>query len=154
MKYEIRGKEIYSEKGRLVATLDGGGNPVMEAGMAGPHARGVREFLGSFAVSAGTAEAKEEKIMEAAEAVPAEKPTVFVGTIPAAKPLRGEEVHEEREMDADEWAVSTIPDEELPEFKPEFGVYTPEFRDYVKRHKLTEGQKAALVDRLAKKKRS
>ena len=43
--YIIRGREIYSAKGKCVATLDDNGNPVMAPGMAGAHSRGVQEFL-------------------------------------------------------------------------------------------------------------
>ena len=35
MNYEQRGREIFSEKGKLVATIDDDGNPVMAPGMAG-----------------------------------------------------------------------------------------------------------------------
>lgn len=44
--YSINGREVYSSKGRLVATLDADGSPVMAPGMAGPHTKGVLEFLG------------------------------------------------------------------------------------------------------------
>ena len=150
MKYELRGNRVYTERGRLVATLDGDGNPVMETGMAGPHSRGVREFLGK------TTEMKADAELPDAEASPevpeTEEAGVYIGSIPASHAKRGAPYREERKLNADEWSVSTIPEEELPEFDAEFGVYTPGFLDYVKRHGLTEGQQAALVARVSKRK--
>lgn len=141
MRYELRENRVYTERGRLVATLDGDGNPVMETGMAGPHSRGVREFLGKMPEPEASPEIPET-----------DEAGVYIGSIPASRAKRGAPFREERELNADEWSVSTIPEGELPEFDAEFGVYTPGFREYVKRHGLTEGQQAALVARVSKRK--
>ena len=174
MKYELRGNRVYTERGRLVATLDGDGNPVMEMGMAGPHSRGVREFLGKTPEMKTDAEEPREseaspEVFEAEEAemktdaaepreseaspevFEAEEAGVYIGSIPASRAKRGAPFREERELNADEWSVSTIPEGELPEFDAEFGVYTPGFQEYIKRHGLTEGQQAALVARVSKR---
>lgn len=150
MRYELRENRIYTERGRLVATLDGDGNPVMETGMSGPHSRGVREFLGKM--SEMKAEPEEAPEPEASPEIPeTEEAGVYIGSIPASRAKRGAPFREERELNADEWSVSTIPEGELPEFAAEFGVYTPGFQEYIKRHGLTEGQQAALVARVSKR---
>ena len=46
-EYTIRGREIYSAKGKLVATLSDDGIPVMAPGMAGPHSAKVKAWLGA-----------------------------------------------------------------------------------------------------------
>lgn len=150
MRYELRGNRVYTERGRLVATLDGDGNPVMETGMAGPHSRGVREFLGKTPEM--KADVEETREAEASPEIPEVEEAVYIGSIPAARAKRGAPFREERELNADEWSVSTIPEGELPEFDAEFGVYTPGFQEYIKRHGLTEGQQAALVARVSKRK--
>lgn len=150
MKYELRGNRVYTERGRLVATLDGDGNPVMETGMSGPHSRGVREFLGKMPEKKGEPEEAPEP--EVSPEIPeTEEAGVYIGSIPASRAKRGAPFREERELNADEWSVSTIPEGELPEFDAEFGVYTPGFQEYIKRHGLTEGQQSALVARVSKR---
>ena len=150
MRYELRENRVYTERGRLVATLDGDGNPVMETGMSGPHSRGVREFLGKMLEKKG--EPDEAPEPEASPEIPeTEEAGVYIGSIPASRAKRGAPFREERELNADEWSVSTIPEGELPEFAAEFGVYTPGFQEYIKRHGLTEGQQAALVARVSKR---
>ena len=52
-EYTIRGREIYSGRGKLVATLDDDGNPVMAPGMAGPHSAKVKAFLGGQGAERG-----------------------------------------------------------------------------------------------------
>ena len=165
MSYELRGREIYSEKGRLVATLDGDGNPVMAPGMAGPHTKGVREFL-----AVGNCNSPQEpepphepeQTHEPAspqeteplhEPEPPQEPeppmsTVFVGSI-AAKPS-GVPEKVPAVLSRAEWEISTIPAEQLPPFDPALGVCTPGFIDYVKRFNLNAQQIAALVKRLTK----
>ncbi len=165
MNYELRGREIYSEKGRLVATLDDDGNPVMAPGMAGPHTKGVREFL-----AVGNCNSPQEpepphepeQTHEPAspqeteplhEPEPPQEPeppmsTVFVGSI-AAKPS-GVPEKVPAVLSRAEWEISTIPAEQLPPFDPALGVCTPGFIDYVKRFNLNAQQIAALVKRLTK----
>lgn len=165
MNYELKGREIYSEKGRLVATLDDDGNPVMAPGMAGPHTKGVREFL-----AVGNCNSPQEpepphepeQTHEPAspqeteplhEPEPPQEPeppmsTVFVGSI-AAKPS-GVPEKVPAVLTRAEWEISTIPAEQLPPFDPALGVCTPGFIDYVKRFNLNAQQIAALVKRLTK----
>ena len=153
MNYELKGREIYSEKGRLVATLDDDGNPVMAPGMAGPHTKGVREFL-----AVGNCNSPQEP-EPPQESEPPQDPeqtqepeppmsTVFVGSI-AAKPS-GVPEKVPAVLSRAEWEISTIPAEQLPPFDPALGVCTPGFIDYVKRFNLNAQQIAALVKRLTK----
>ena len=153
MNYELKGREIYSEKGRLVATLDDDGNPVMAPGMAGPHTKGVREFL-----AVGNCNSPQEP-EPPQESEPPQEPeqtqepeppmsTVFVGSI-AAKPS-GVPEKVPAVLSRAEWEISTIPAEQLPPFDPALGVCTPGFIDYVKRFNLNAQQIAALVKRLTK----
>lgn len=124
--YTMNGRQILSDKGKVVATLDADGNPVMEPGMAGPHSAGVKEFLADSGNNAPHQPAAEQP---AAESQTAEQPAA--------------------ESSTDEWIISTIPESELPPFSKALGVYTPGFAEYVKAHKLTEPQVAALVKRLS-----
>lgn len=45
-QYTMRGRDIYSSRGKLVATLDADGNPVWAPGMAGAHSKKLAEWLG------------------------------------------------------------------------------------------------------------
>ena len=45
-QYTMRGRDIYSPRGKLVATLDADGNPVWAPGMAGAHSKKLAEWLG------------------------------------------------------------------------------------------------------------
>ena len=153
MNYEQRGREIFSEKGKLVATIDDDGNPVMAPGMAGPHTKGVQEFLNREKTTedSGIPESPAPVHEEEKEVLPEEgdgKTTLYVGSIPA-------EHTEEKERTSgaetrEEWEICTIPEEQLPAFSKELGVNTPGFQEYALKHKLTGAQKAALVRRLAK----
>ena len=154
--YTISGSEIYSERGRLVAVLDGNGIPVMCPGMAGAHSRGVQEFLAEKAGKAGSAgEAGEAgntgNTGNTEMAEDRGNTTVYVGTIPAA-PAEGELPEEFKKTESmEDWEVSTIPESNLPAFSAEYGVYTPGFLEYVSQHKLTALQVAALIRRLTKR---
>ena len=169
-EYTIRGREIYSDRGKLVATLDDDGNPVMAPGMAGPHSRAVREFLaketerteaghsidqGESPGGAGQPprhfEADVRPEIETAEAEG--NTTVYVGRIPARGADSGAPgAPPSSPGTVEEYSISTIPEEELPPFSREFGVYTPGFREFCTKHKLTAPQRAALVARLSKMK--
>lgn len=176
-KYVLNGKEVYSDKGKLVATLDADGNPVMAPGMAGPHSRGVREFLSAGAEDAATLTRAEERMEtdaagaeeDAATLARAEERAeteetdgngsayaegetkVYVGRIPAAKAEGGEPPSQGlRSETLEEYCVSTIPESELPPFSKEYGVNTEGFQEFVKKYKLTGAQVAALIRRLLK----
>lgn len=136
--YTMEGRQIFSVKGKLVATLNDDGVPVMAPGMAGPHSAGVKKFL-------------EEKVKSALDFI--EDPAAVVkdnliteNPAPKQKELKSDEVEESKES----WEISTIPEDLLPPFSKQFGVNTPGFMDYVKQHKLSEAQIAALVKRLSK----
>ena len=113
------GRQIYSEKGKLVATLNDDGEPVMAPGMAGAHSAGVRDFINTFAQN---------------EPVANDDETTDCGTA---------------DQSDDEYLISTIPEEKLPPFSKKLGVNTPGFGEYVKSYKLTGPQVAALVKRLS-----
>jgi len=158
-KYTINGREIHSDKGRLVATLDDDGNLIFAPGMAGAHSRAVRDFLKSDMSD------KSDKSDDTPPAMPPfEPPTaendpapaaegttnVFVGEVPRKPSPPAPEAAPAEQPGADEWFISTIPDDQLPPFSPEFGVETPGFPEFVKKHELTTPQVAALIKRLTK----
>ena len=182
--YTIRGRDIFSARGKLVATLDDDGNPVMAPGMAGPHTRGVREFLadagngdagngdassrntrGTRGTREGAADEGFRREAEGAEAGDAGSedagsrgtrlrlkatPWQARGTRNTRNGAADEDFRREAEGGAtlEEYSISTIPVDELPEFSREYGVNTPGFGEFVKRHNLTSLQVAALVKRL------
>lgn len=156
-EYTIRGREIYSDRGKLVATLDDDGNPVMAPGMAGPHSRAVREFLARETVETPVRsdlsdlsdENEQQETPEAEEG----NTTVYVGRIPAAPAAGGCPAAPPRSSGTvEEYSISTIPDDALPPFSSEYGIFTPGFLDFCEKHKLTAPQRAALVARLSKMK--
>lgn len=172
-EYTISGREVYSAKGKLVATLDDDGNPVMVPGMAGPHRRNVEAFLAaqeeppriteppqSYTSKGRRGDEAEEppKMPEYEPPVTEENPApapeggtnVYVGQIPARRAEGGAPEETPRPPETlEEYSISTIPDDELPPFSKELGVNTPGFEGFVKLHKLTAPQIAALVKRLA-----
>ena len=158
--YSIKGREIYSVKGKLVATLDADGNPVMVLGMAGAHGKSVREFLGLAPANpsmpdmdkSSAADALEDKADGESSAADAledkEKVTMYIGgNLPAAKPESTPETVLKKET-VEEWEISTIPEDQLPPFSKEYGANTPGFTEYVNKHHLSIPQVAALVKRL------
>lgn len=172
--YIIRGREIYSAKGKCVATLDDNGNPVMAPGMAGAHSRGVQEFLilttkdtkGTKDFSPAPQGTQEDGMEDPAssrdyagastedfsapQGTQEEKVTMYTGgNIPAAKPEGTQETVPGKET-VEEWEISTIPEDRLPPFSRSLGVNTPGFSEYIVRHKLTMPQVAALVKRLSR----
>ncbi|MBQ6352030.1 MAG: hypothetical protein IJJ28_02030 [Lentisphaeria bacterium] len=136
-KYTISGREIYSAKGKLVATLDDDGNPVMAPGMAGPHKRALEEFLG------GTDTNGHEPTRTD---TPPPMPPLAEESDSVTKPEAPE-----REAEAAEYAVSTIPDDRLPPFSKALGVNTPGFAEFVDNNHLSAAQVAALVKRLERR---
>lgn len=127
--YAMNGRQIFSSKGKLVATLNDDGVPVMAPGMAGPHSAGVKKFL-------------EEKGNPAVvkENLTTENPA------PKQKELKSDEVEESKES----WEISTIPEDLLPPFSKQFGVNTPGFSEFVTKHQLSETQIELLIKRLSK----
>ena len=155
-QYTLRGREIFSARGKLVATLDDDGNPVMAPGMAGPHSRGVREFLARENDTAKPPEAPEAETPAAPEIETPEAEeggtTVYVGRIPAAPASGGAPAAPRTTTGTvEEYSIATIPDDELPPFSKEYGSDTPGFREFCDKHKLTPPQVAALVRRLERK---
>lgn len=137
MDYRIEGNQIFSEKGKVVATLDGSGNPVMEPGMSGPHKRGVEEFLVMMGSNEprGCYEVKPAPVEEVKE-VPMPDPE------PAPAPMNV------LESSFDIEPVKVTADQ--PPFSKQLGVNTPGFHDYVVRNKLTQAQIDELVYMLSK----
>jgi hypothetical protein len=131
--YNLQGSEIFSDKGRLVATLDSNGNIVMAPGMAGPHSHGVREFVENLRSAVGHIEQAENSVVK--ENLTTETP---VGTLPGMN-----------EQTFEEWSVDTIAEEDLPPFSKELGINTPGFAEYIKQHNFNEPQTEALVKRLS-----
>ena len=158
-EYTIRGREIFSPKGKLVATLDDDGNPVMAPGMAGPHSRGVREFLADVEgrrskVEGGDGEnAGVRGPSQGAErgADAADRESDGSDKSDGARGAEGADTGEpkpgNRKPETREATVEDIPEDRLPPFSPEFGTATPGFAEFVARHKLTPEQIGALVKR-------
>ena len=134
--YVMEGRQIFSDKGKLVATLNDDGIPVMAPGMAGPHSTGVKKFL----------EEKDKSAMDFIE----DQPAVVKQNLTTKNTNLHPEKSEEPEESKESWEISTIPQDLLPPFSKQFGVNTPGFEDYCKQHKLNEAQVAALVKRLSK----
>lgn len=168
--YMIKDRKVFTTRGKLVATLDDDGNPVMALGMAGPHTRGVREFLGfRYSVSEGTKQAAPEEASDVKENLTTDDPEevvkenltteqsgpkMYVGEPAAAKADPGCPAQEaEREKTVDEFLVDGIPDDQLPDLSPEYGVYTPGFQEFVEINRLSPAQVAALINRINNKKR-
>lgn len=155
-QYTISGREVYSARGKLVATLDDDGNPVMAPGMAGPHSRAVREFLAEGS-SETPARSDLPDLPDENEQPETPEPeeggtTVYVGRIPAARPAGGAPAAPPPSPGSvEEYSISTIPDDALPPFSSEYGIFTPGFLDFCEKHKLSAPQRAALVARLQNK---
>ena len=163
MEYQLKGNEIWTEKGKLAATLDGDGNVVMAPGMAGAHSAGVREFLASQSSTAPDAPPPMPEIEEkdpeteatdtpppaTAEVTPGEEGMTFYGPNASALP-KPETPKTELPVDSVPVAqiVADIPEAALPPWDPEYGVNTPGFADWVKFHKMTPEQVVCLVRRL------
>ena len=129
-QYEIRGREVYSAKGKRVATITDDGNLVMAPGMAGAHKRAVEEFL------AQGAKEPPPPMPEIEEAEGAPEP---------------ETPEHEAEQSREEFLIETIPADRLPPFSKELGVNTPGFAEFVKDNHLSAAQIAALVKRLERR---
>ena len=162
MDYELKGNEIWTEKGKLAATLDGDGNPVFAPGMAGAHYAGVHAFLAQQPKTAPDAPPPMSEIEEADGAPEPEKPEpataevnpesedmTFYGPNASAlpKPETPVKVNEAPATDAAR-IVADIPDAALPPWDPEHGKDTPGFAEWVKFHKMTPEQVFCLVRRL------
>lgn len=156
-KYTISGRQIFSNKGKLVATLDENNNPIMCLGMAGAHTRGVQEFLSNNSLKLECEAPPEEFIEEVEflepvdekEVADSEFYTLYVGIPPLNSPV-AEKNYFEREKTLEEWEIDTIPAEQLPVFNKEYGINTPGFLEWVKKHNLSNKQITALVKRLEK----
>jgi len=155
-QYTISGREVYSARGKLVATLDDDGNPVMAPGMAGPHSRAVREFLAEGSPET-PARSDLPDLPDENEQPETPEPeeggtTVYVGRIPAAPAAGGAPAAPPPSPGSvEEYSISTIPDDALPPFSSEYGIFTPGFLDFCEKHKLSAPQRAALVARLQNK---
>lgn len=74
---------------------------------------------------------------------------IFFGGVPetgTSAPIP--EKHEEKEKTSEALSVWDIPEENLPEFLPDMGIETPDFKAFVKKHHLTKAQIVELVKRL------
>ena len=157
--YQKNGNEIRSDRGVLVATLDGD-KLIMAPGKKSQEEK-VRAFL-SESVAEGLTFAQEAVAESglAPSSSPAEtespetpgefKPKVFVGDVPIEHSEAP--TQPEKPQTKEEWQVGTIPEDELPPFDPMLGVDTPGFQAYIEKYNLNETQKAALIRRICKMK--
>ena len=155
--YTLNGREVRTDKGKLVATLNEDGVPVMAPGMAGPHSRAVRAFLAEQTAPAPqpapppTTEA-DSRPESPQQAEAEQEKTVFVGEVslnraaPSAPPPAPPETPAER-------IIADIPADLLPPFSPKLGVNTPGFAEFVAEHHLTQKQVCALIDRITRTRR-
>ena len=159
--YQKNGNEIRSDRGVLVATLDGD-KLIMASGKKSQEEK-VRAFL-SESASPGSVPAPDVPMQDApmqdapmqespeeteSPETPGEfAPHVFVGDVPIehSEPPKQPD---KPQTDA-EWQVGTIPEEELPPFDPLLGVDTPGFQTYIEKHNLNVEQTAALIRRICK----
>jgi len=154
--YQKNGNEIRSERGVLVATLNGD-TLVMAPGKKSQETK-VRAFLqengGADSIpveeSGSCNNSTDHADAEEAETPGEFKAKVFVGDIPI------EHVNAAKQQDAPqteaEWLVDSIPEEELPPYSAQMGVNTPGFGDYIKKHKLNKEQTEALIKRIRRMK--
>ena len=152
--YQKNGNEIRNERGTLVATMTDDGGIVMAPGKKSQEEK-VRAFLNQ-AVKEGLDAALE--IAEGSglapdpspEAPAEDRPRIYEGEsrIEHVEPPPAKE----GEQTEAEWQVGTIPEEELPPFRPELGTATPGFQEYVNKYKLNNEQVSALVKRICSKK--
>ena len=151
--YQQIGNEIRSEKGVLVATVNGD-TLTMAPGKKSQEAK-VRAFLAEGASTLtdeapGSAPAQPEDgndaptLREGTE----QGARVYIGNVPIEH-VPAAQQQDEPQTDA-EWQVGTIPENELPPFDPQLGINTPGFGDYVNKHKLTKEQTAALIKRICR----
>ena len=161
--YQKNGNEIRNERGTLVATMTDDGGIVMAPGKKSQEEK-VRAFLNQAAEEEqrvspeeiGIQSSEEEpEAPEAPEApetpfVPDGGDHVYIGAA-NIEHVEPPPAKEEPQTEA-EWQVGTIPEEELPPFRPELGTATPGFQEYVNQHKLNNEQVSALVKRICAKK--
>jgi len=166
--YKIEGGKVYSDKGKLVASLTQQGSVEFEPGMAPAHKRGFQEWLRENGATFGN-------LPE-----PADSPVV-----PEAPPSLGQKVEDKNPADSEpeketsladleneaekemispkpppapqsvvslkRLAIADIPDDRLPPFDPRLGVSTPGFQEFVKRNNLDREQTVSLIRRLERK---
>ena len=157
--YQKNGNEIRSDRGVLVATLDGD-KLIMASGKKSQEEK-VRAFMQENSGADSIPEAESgscnyctdhaDETGEETESpeTPGEfAPKVFVGDVPIehSEPPKQPD---KPQTDA-EWQVGTIPEEELPPFDPLLGVDTPGFQTYIEKHNLNVEQTAALIRRICK----
>ena len=149
--YQQIGNEIRSEKGVLVATVNGD-TLTMAPGTKSQEAK-VRAFLAEGA-SGSCNNCTDHTEQDEPESAPADadtqeqSPKVYIGNVPIEH-VPAAQQQDEPQTDA-EWQVATIPENELPPFDPQLGINTPGFGDYVNKHKLTKEQTAALIKRICR----
>lgn len=139
-EYFIRENLIYSAKGRLVASIEPDGSPVMAPGMAGPHSRAVLDFLNSISQN------KREKSLPQENRSSRKNSDIpypeMKEKLPAPSAVSAPSV--------EEWEIETIPEELLPPFSKALGVNTPGFASFIGKYRLSPAQVGALIRRLSK----
>lgn len=139
-EYTVKGRDIFSDRGKVVATITDDGGIVMAPGMAGAHKRAVEEFL------ARGAKEPPPPMPPFAEATE-DRPEIEEADTAPETPKAEEKAEQSRE----EFLIETIPDDRLPPFSKALGVNTPGFAEFVEKNHLSAAQVAALVKRLERR---
>lgn len=165
--FRVEGEKIFSEvTGDLVATIENG-TVKMVAGKNAMTPK-VKEFYEEFLNSGVTecygmerngTEPEEESDEEPDEEVNTHflneelnRDHVIYGDAPrmGTSAPKSEE-KEEKQKSSKELMIWDIPESELPAFSAALGVSTPEFKAFVKKHKLNKEQTAELVRRVERR---
>lgn len=169
--FELRDGKVYSTvSGDLVATVDREGNLKMQQGKNALTPR-VKEFMAAPPVPPPDAPEVPEAMEQMTEnhdfsgALPDDEEVnthilddnnerVFFGDAP--RHGTGVPAPEEKPIipvpDPNITSVWDIPESELPAFDPALGTATPEFKNFIRKHKFNKVQAAELVRRLSRRK--
>lgn len=171
-EFRIEGNGVFSVKtGQCIAALHGSGRLTMSKGYAGYRKR-VENFLASAGTETRSAPLPDETA-PAPRPEPAEKepepdenppPPVVTEEGGAVVVIGTDWIDPEREKTAGavrpepepgtmteaDMLAASIPAEELPEYSKKWGMATPAFREFVRKHRMTQEQALALRKRILK----
>ena len=169
--FKLQGNQIFSlASGDLVATIDPEGNVKMLPGKNAmtprvkafyeavkdmpelPPAADAPEMVENPQFEAALNDAEEVNTHKLAEDMPEVRLAFGDAPSPGGTSAPAREKTPEAVKDPAALSVWDIPESELPPFDPALGISTPEFKTFVRKHKLNKEQSAELVKRLERKK--